>query len=258
MTALFDMRLRAMRRDRAAHMGVETFLLERAFEDCLERIELTGIVPDRTLLLGCPDPGWASRVASLGGAVEVADPGPSFALAAGGDRVVEDRWPLQPEGYDLVIAIGTLDTIDDLPGALRTLSNALRPSGLLIGAMSGGDTLPLTRRVMAAADRQSGAATPHVHPRVEASSLAPLLQAAGLGAPVVDIDRVAVRYGSLAQLVRDLRAMAATNILTARTKVGLGKAALAAAQAEFANACDDDRATETFEILHFAGWKPAR
>ena len=78
---------------------------------------------------------------------------------------------------------------------------------------------------MAAADRISGAAAPHVHPRIEASALAPLLEQAGLVRPVVDVDRVAVRYPSLMRLVADLRAMGATNLLEQRGTRFLGKAA---------------------------------
>ena len=191
---LFDMKARAVRRDRAARMGVETFLFERAFEDCLERVQMLGHRSDRTLLLGCPDPGWPARLAPFSETVTTADPGPLFAGAANGELVVEDEWASLPEGFGLICAIGTLDTVNALPLALQLLGAALEPGGLLIGAMSGGETLPLLRGAMAAADRAAGAAAAHIHPRIEASALAPLLADAGLVRPVVDIDRVDVAY----------------------------------------------------------------
>ncbi|MEO7654061.1 MAG: methyltransferase domain-containing protein [Sphingomicrobium sp.] len=258
MSLLFDMGLRAARRDRAARMGVETFLHERAFADCLERITLIGDPWERTLLLGCPDTAWPARLAQGSVHVTVADPGALFARAANGEMVVEDHWPLPPESFGLICAIGTLDTVNDLPLALQGLAAALAPGGLLIGAISGGNTLPLLRRAMAAADLASGAAAAHVHPRIEASALAPLLANAGLLRPVVDVDRVDVTYPSLRRLVDDLRRMGATNLLIARPRNGLGKAARAAAQAEFEAERRDGRSTETFEILHFAAWKPPR
>jgi hypothetical protein len=172
--------------------------------------------------------------------------------------IVEDAWAPPENRYGLILAVGTLDTVNALPEALRALGSALEPAGLLIGAMSGGETLPLLRSAMAAADRVAGRAAPRVHPRIEASALSPLLQQAGLGRAVVDVDRVPVSYGSLRRLVADLRAMAATNILVQRARDSLGRAALAAAEADFQRTALDGRSIETFEILHFAAWKPAR
>src|SRR5205085_11654658 len=110
---LFDMDLRAVRRDRAARIGPELFLLERSFADILERIELNERRFGRALLIGCPDAGWPSRVGAK--SVDIFDPGRLFAAAAGGREVVEDRWQPEPGAYDLVIAIGTLDTVNELP-----------------------------------------------------------------------------------------------------------------------------------------------
>src|SRR5262249_26269187 len=148
---------------------------------------------------------------------------------------VEDAW-LPPEGaYDLVLALGTLDTTNDLPLALRLVRYAMRADALFVGALSGGDTLPQLRSAMRAADAISGAAAPHVHPRVEASALAPLLTEAGFVHPVVDVDRAAVSYRSLERLVADLRGMGATNILSARPRF-VGRVAREAAIRSFADA----------------------
>ena len=190
--------------------------------------------------------------------MDVLDPGPLFAAAAGGETIVEDHWQPEVGGYDLVLAIGTLDTVNELPVALRLLRTAMRADALLIGAMSGGETLPQLRAAMRAADLQAGAAAPHVHPRVEASMLAPLLSAAGFVNPVVDVDRVPVSYASLDTLVADLRAMGATNILASRPHIFVTRSAFASASRHFVDAGKDGRTVETFEILHFAAWTPAR
>lgn len=257
MTYLFDPTLRALRRDRAARMGPEMFLFERAFADCLERIGMLNLVQGSALLLGCPDPGWKTRLQALGGRVDVLDPGPAFAARAGGKVVLEDKWPATSR-YELIVAIGTLDTVNNLPLALYALGVALEPGGVLIGAMSGGETLPLLRSAMGAADRSIGAASPHIHPRIEPAALASLLQQAGLSQPVIDVDRISASYASIGQLVRDLRSMGATNILAERSRRYLGKRAVAAAEEDFAAAAENGRARETFEILHFAAWKPER
>lgn len=243
-----------MRRDRAARMGVELFLYERAFADCLERVQLMQRRFPSVLVIGCPDARWPARLRAVAESVEVLDPGPLFAKAASGRTFDEDSWAAQQSKYDLVVAIGTLDTVDDLPRALRSIRGAITDTGILIGAVSGGETLPRLRAAMRAADEASGEALPHVHPRIEASALAPLLASAGFANPVVDVDRVPVAYGSLEQLIHDLRAMGATNLLQARSRKPISRAGRHAAIRNFDQAGDGGRTIETLEILHFAGW----
>jgi NADH dehydrogenase [ubiquinone] 1 alpha subcomplex assembly factor 5 len=254
---LFDMKLRAMRRDRAARTGVEMFLYEHAFVDCLERIELIQRRFERALLIGCPDARWPERLRSLAGDVEVRDPGPLFAERAHGELLVEDAWVPREGANDLVLAVGSLDSINDLPLALRLIRHAMRSDAVLMGALSGGGTLPQLRRAMRSADAVSGLAMPHVHPRVEAAALAPLLQEAGFVRPVVDVDRVTVSYRSLERLVGDLRSMGTTNVLHARPRA-VGRAGRSAATRAFVEAGDGSRTLETFEILHFAAFTPAK
>ncbi|MGZ2412957.1 methyltransferase family protein [Sphingomonas sp. F9_3S_D5_B_2] len=254
---LFDMELRARRRDRAARSGPELFLLERVFRDVVERLEMMQRTFERAILIGCPDPIWPELLRRVVRNVEVLDPGPAFAAAADGETIIEDRW--EPEGgrYDLAIAIGTLDTVNDLPRALIGIRFALARDGLLIGAFSGGDTLPQLRSAMRAADQVGGLAAPHVHPRVEPGALSGLLSAAGFERPVVDVDRIPVAYGSFDRLVADLRRMGATNLLSARSRRSLSRAERDAGAAAFAAAGEGGRTTEIFEVLHFAGWTPA-
>ena len=249
------MGLRARRRDRAARSGVELFLYERVFADCLDRLALVQRRFDHALLIGCPDPSWPARLGDRAERIDVRDPGSLFAEAAGGQCIVEDRWPPPRGAYDLVVAIGTLDTVNDLPLALRLIVEAMTEDAMLIGAISGGETLPLLRNAMRAADAVTGIAAPHIHPRVEASALAPLLSAAGLSMPVVDVDRVEVSYRSFERLISDLRAMAATNILVERPARSVSRPALKAAKRAFEERGTDGRTTEVFEILHFSAWK---
>lgn len=253
---IFDLRARALRRDRAFNSGPELFLYERIFEDCLERIALHGRSFLSCLLIGCPDPRWPVRLGEVSALVEVVDPGTLFANAAGGTAIIEDNWTPASGIFDLCIAIGTLDAVNDLPRALQAIRISLKPGSLLIGAMAGGNTLPQLRSAMHAADQIMGASSPHVHPRIEAAAVAPLLTASGFVDPVVDIDRVDVSYVSFERLVEDLRAMGATNILSSRSRRPLSRMARAAAAAAFESAARDGRTTETFEVIHFAAWAP--
>lgn len=251
---IFDMGLRACRRDRACRAGPQLFLHERAFDDVVDRLSLVRRGFRSALLVGCPDPEWKGRLAQFAETVEVVEPGACFAARAGGACVVEDAMNLVVGGHDLCVAIGTLDTVNDLPQALLRIRLALGEGALLIGAIAGGDSLPRLRAAMRAADQRQGAASAHVHPRIGASALAGLLAAAGFIDPVVDVDRVRVSYSSLAGLVRDLRSMGATNVLAARSRTPLSKAAVEAAALAFAPGDTEAKAIERFDILHFAAW----
>lgn len=237
-------------------MGPELFLYERAFSDCLDRISLVRRRFRSALLIGCPDPIWPERLGGLADRVEIVDPGPRFAEAAGGTCIIEDAWAPPVAAYDLGIAIGTLDTVNDLPGALQRLRFALTTDALLLGAITGGHSLPKLRAAMHAADQLTKIASPHVHPRIEASALAGLLSSAGFVMPVVDVDRVAASYQSLQRLVDDVRRMGATNVLHSRSTTPFSRRAYEAAARSFAEAGTNGRTTETFEILHFAAWTP--
>ena len=252
------MRLRALRRDRAFRRGADFYLHQRAFADCLDRLTFVSRRFNSALLVGCPDPSWPQQLRAHAANVTVIEPGPEFARAAGAICVAEDQSIPPPHTFDLCLAMGTLDTVNDLPVALGSIRSSLRPDSLLMGAMAGGESLPQLRAAMFAADQQLGSASPHVHPRVDAPSLASLLSACGFVMPVVDIDRVQLSYGSLGSLVADLRGMAAGNILHARSRRPLSRAALAAAEASFtAAAGEGGRTLELIEILHFAAWTAA-
>jgi NADH dehydrogenase [ubiquinone] 1 alpha subcomplex assembly factor 5 len=252
-TPLFDHQLRALRRDRAVRSGTENFLYDRAFDDCLERMADIRSDFREVLLVGCPNPDWPRRLGAR--RVAVVEPGPLMAIRAGGQCADLESLPFDGDSFDLVITTGVLDTANNLPLAAAALHLVLKPGGLLLGAIAGGQSLPRLRHAMLAADAIAGQAIPHVHPRIEASSLAHLLTDAGFAMPVVDIDRVALSYGSLDGLVRDFRAMGATNILSTRSRRPLSRSALEKARTAFLDGTGG--AAEQVEILHFAAWKPA-
>ena len=131
---LFDHRLRALRRDRAARSGIETFLYDRAFADCMDRLsDVRGGFAD-ALLIGCPDPAWPKRVEATH--VSVVDPGPLMAGHAGGQCADPETLPFDGESFDLVITIGLLETANDLRLAAAALHLLLKPGGLLLGAVA--------------------------------------------------------------------------------------------------------------------------
>jgi SAM-dependent methyltransferase len=234
-------------------MGIETFLYDRAFDDCLDRLADIQGEFQTVLLAGCPNEAWPQRLGAK--EIKVIDPGPLMAERAGGQCADLETLRFEANSFDLCLSIGLLETANNLPLAAAALHMVLKPGGLLLGAIAGGDSLPRLRKAMLAADAASGQASPHVHPRIEAAGLAHLLTSAGFAMPVVDVDRVELAYGSLDSLVRDLRAMGATNVLRARSRYFPDRAGLESARAAFLGG--EERVTEQMEILHFAAWKVA-
>jgi hypothetical protein len=250
---LFDRQLRALRRDRAARIGPELFLLARAFDECLDRLRDISRPFGRALLLGCPSAEWPRRLGAIAAEVDVLDPGTLFAQNAGGAQVEEDHHDFGERRYDLCLAIGTLDTVNDLPLALQLLRRSLRTDAPLIGAIAGGNSLPALRASLIEAGRTEGKVVARTHPRIEPASLAQLLGAAGFAMPVVDVDRVRLRYADLGTLVRDLRGMAATAVLAERPPP-LSKVDAKQAHKAFSAQATDGRTEEIVEILHFIAW----
>jgi SAM-dependent methyltransferase len=255
----FDRRLRRIRRDRAAPIFEGADYLHRlAAEELLDRLGSVTREFRTALDLGCFGGYVADRLRNTGIEVTCADPGFRFADAAEGVQADEDRLPFADGAFDLVISVGALDSVNDLPGALTLIRRALRPDGLFLAAFAGAGSLPRLRNAMSAADAAVGAASPRIHPQIDVRAAGDLLTRAGFKLQVSDSDPVEVRFSSLMALVRDLRAMGATNILAARSKLPIGRHGLAAAMATFeAQADPDGKTSEWFEIVYLTGWAPS-
>jgi SAM-dependent methyltransferase len=255
----FDRALRRRRRDRAARRFADADYLHRmAADDLLERLDSVTRRFDRALDLGCGGGYLTEALRARGIEVVAADPGLAFARAADGVQCDEDRLPFADGSFDLVVSLGALDNVNDLPGALILIRRALKSDGLFLGAFAGAGTLPRLRGAMLAADAAEGGAAPRIHPQIDVRAAGDLLTRAGFTLPVVDCHGVDVRFPSLPALVRDLRAMGATNVLANRSIRPLGRFALGAAMADFAAHADPDGKTaERFEIIHLLGWAPA-
>ena len=178
------------------------------------------------------------------GALAAAFPG---ALSAEPTEGFDEEQPLRFTGFDFIASLGTLDTVNDLPGALVHLRNALAPGGLLIASFIGAGSLPALRSAMLVADGDRPA--PRVHPMVDVRAGAQLAQRAGLADPVADGRSLTVRFSSLDRLVGDLRAQGLGNVL-ARPGPAASREAVDVARQVFGSGTE-----ETFEIVTLTGWK---
>jgi SAM-dependent methyltransferase len=255
----FDRLLRRQRRDRAAALGGDgDYLHRRAAEELLARLDLVKRRFTAALDLGCGAGVLTEALRARGIETEAADAGAAFAHAAGGVQCDEDRLPFAPASFDLVVSAGVLDTVNDLPGALIQIRRVLKPDGLFLAAFAGAGSLPRLRAALRAAEEAEGCpAAPRLHPQIDVRAAGDLLVRAGFALPVADGDVETVRFSSLASLVADLRAMAATNVLLGRAKQPFGRTGLAAATAAFAAAADaDGKTAERFAIVYLSGWAP--
>lgn len=176
---------------------------------------------------------------------------------AGPDAILceEDRLPFDPGSFDLVLSIGTLDSVNDLPGALIQIRRALRPDGLFLGSMFGAGSLAVLKRCMIAADGARTAA--HIHPQIDVRSAGDLLSRAGFAMPVADGDRLTLRYADPMRLVRDIREAGTGNALTGDRAI-IGKAGLTRMFEAWMGAAEaDGKVSERLEFISLSGWVPA-
>src|SRR6185437_941405 len=173
--------------------------------------------------------------------------------------VDEEALPFAPESFDLIVSVLSLHAVNDLPGALIQICRALKPDGLFIAALFGGETLHELRAAFAIGESETtGGVSPRVSPFADVRDLGGLLQRAGFALPVADLERTTVRYASFDSLVADLRALGETNVLTQRSNRILRRDTLAAALAHYrANHADaEGRIAATFDVIYLAGWAP--
>ena len=242
---LFDHALLARRIARAKKLGAATFLLDRVAEDMAER--LAAVNREFAEVADIWTPGEGLSLPDRLGEVRHID------IAA------DEMLPLAPASLDLALSALAFQFVNDLPGVLAQIRRALRPDGLLLAALIGGDTLTELRQSFAAAEAEcEGGVSPRVAPFGDLRDIGGLLQRAGLALPVTDVDRVVVRYDNAFILMGDLRRMGATNILLERRhKPTLRTTMLRMAQIYAERFADPDgRIRATFDIVWLSAWAP--
>jgi SAM-dependent methyltransferase len=250
-----------VRQQRAYSLGPETFLLDRVADDLGERLSAVLRRFEIAVDLGTPTDGVRRALAASGKVTTIV----AAEFRTGSDRSFlrvgadEETLPFADGSLDLVTSALTLQFVNDLPGTLIQIRRALKPDGLLLAALVGGESLAELREAIGAAESEiEGGISPRVAPFADVRELGTLLQRAGFALPVIDNERLVVRYDSVFALMRDLRRMGATNVLHERRRKPLKRATLRRMTEIYAERFSDadGRLRASFEIVWLSGWAP--
>lgn len=263
---IFDQRLLRTRRDRIAARGLADgidFLLARVADDFVDRLDIVRRDFPVGANIGAYQGLLSDRLRDLPNIGKMIDVEASLECLGLSDglKVVanDDALPFAAQSLDLAVSGLSLQLVNDIPGALAQINRALKPDGLLLAALLGGETLKELRESWLLAESELyGGASPRVAPFADVRELGGLLQRAGFALPVADNDILRVTYASPLALMRDIKAMAASNMLTERQRTPVSRRLLFRAceiyQERFGLA--DGRVPATFEIVTLTGWAP--
>ncbi len=259
---VFDRRLHRQHRARAAaDFGAHDFLFQEVAERLSDRLMDVDRTFAQALVVGGRG-GLPPELVGAGRKVESAvtmDLAPAF--AAPGPALVGDEefLPIAEASVDLVFSVLSLHWVNDLPGALVQMRRALKPDGLLLVAILGGDTLfELRQSLMEAEMEVENGVSPRVSPFADVRDAGALLQRAGFALPVTDSDTITVSYGNPFRLLQDLRGMGEQNVVHQRRHTFLRRETLMRAMALYGEkfAGPDGRVPATFQIIQMTGWTP--
>lgn len=261
---LIDRDLLDRRRARfAAGAGAHDFLLQRVADDFAERLAVVRREFPLAVELGAHHGVIGRRLKDLpeiGTVVAVERTRPLLGACAGPKLAAdEELLPFADHSLDLVVSGLSLQFVNDLPGTLKQITRALKPDGLLLAALIGGDSLVELRAAWLQAESETaGGVSPRVMPMIDVRDAGGLLQRAGFALPVADSDVVTVTYASPLALMQELKAMGASNALTDRRKVPVRRETLMRAAEIYADrfGVNGGRVRATFEIITLTAWAP--
>jgi NADH dehydrogenase [ubiquinone] 1 alpha subcomplex assembly factor 5 len=261
---LFDSLAQRRNRQRAATgYGAFGFLKDEAALRLADRIELMRRDFPLCLDLGAHDGRLMRHLRPLGkiGTMIEADPAAGFAAAAGPRFVVHEMadLPYRDASFDAVFSCLNLHWVDDLPGLMMQIRRLLKPDGLCLVNLLGGNSLYELRAALAAADHEiTGGAYPRCAPMADIRDIGGLLGRAGLALPVADSDRLTVTYPNMFRLMADLRGMGEQNAMRGRPKHPTSRRLFLRAAEIYASRFGraDGSIPASFEIVTLTGWAP--
>ncbi len=261
---VFDRAVVRRRRDRAAaRLAAHDFLYREVADRLADRLADVNRRCPRALDPGCQTGALAAALEGRGGietmghcdlSAEMAALAPAPAVA--GD---EEALPFAEGAFDLVLSSLSLHWVNDLPGALSQIRRALKPDGLFLAAMPGGETLKELRQALAEAEiAGEGGLSPRISPFVEVRDAGNLLVRAGFALPVADIETITVSYPDPLAVVRDLRGAGEANAVLERRRGPSRRTTLFSALARYGELYGDadGRVPATVQVIYLTAWAP--
>ncbi|WP_350335421.1 methyltransferase domain-containing protein [Coralliovum pocilloporae] len=250
----FAIQARALR----YHGNKATFLYEAAVDDILDRLSVISRDFAQTVALTDPTGYLSTGLRALPNIGQITRT--AWSQDQDPDLVTDEEvLPFSRETLNLIVSPIALQWANDLPGILIQARRALKPDGLLIGSMLGGETLYELRDVLTTAELElrDGAAL-RVIPSLDIQTMGGLLQRTGFSLPVIDQDAITVRYSTFIDLIRDIRAMGGTSAFADKRTPALNRSILHRAEALYQEKYSDSdgRIRATFQIISFSGWAP--
>ena len=265
---VFDRQILKLRRDRAATKAQDyNFLFAETAERLADRLDDTTRKFPLAVDLGCHS-GELGRIIGKRGGIETfyqSDISARYAQRAhasnGKATLVADEefLPFAEGSLDLILSNLSLHWVNDLPGMVLQARRALKPDGLLLACMLGGDTLrDLREALMTAEAEEEGGVSPRVSPFVDVKDAGALLQRSGFALPVVDADDITIDYPDALKLMRDLSGMGESNLIAKRSKKFTKRSTLARAAAIYheRHARADGRIHAKFQVIYLTAWAP--
>lgn len=256
---IFDTHLLRLRLLRAQRCGFIDFLYSRLHEDFLERLKPITREFHKIVDLGTPLPLNTHNLSSLFPKADIS----RFSIISEKNAYLLfeniEKLPEDINQSDLIFSLGALQVVNDLPGLLIQIRRNLKPDGLFLACLLGGETLVELKQSFSLAESNIlGGISPRIAPFPDLFSLGSLLQRAGFTLPVVDSDRITVRYDHAFALIKDLRLMGMSNPLQAQSRKPLNqKVFQKMAEIYQENYSDaDGRIRATFDIIWILGWAP--
>ena len=262
---VFDCETLVRNKQRAAkNIENHNFLFNWALDNTHDRLEIIKRDFPQTALIGARHSKTVAERIKIGKNIRnltILDTSPSLLDQQTETKITitEEFLPLPPQSLDMIISNLELHSINDVPGMLIQIKQALKPDGLFIATLFGGDTLTELRQCIAQAEVSIyGGISPHIFPFADKQQMGSVMQRAGFALPVIDSDIITVTYNDIFKLMTDIRGMGEGNAVKARDKKPLSRAVLMEAarlyQERFSD--PDGRIRATFEIIFLLGWAP--
>ena len=254
-TEIFNRSRRRSFRSRAySRTGSNHFLLEHMANEAIERLGIIKRTFNHCLVIGPAGPILKAQLQALGIRTVIADIVVGTVDKQTSVVCDEDRLPFADGTFDLILNIGVIDTVNDLPGMLILTRRILKPDGLLLGAFVGAESLTTLKSVLIEAEGDRVA--PHLHPQIDIRTFGDLLTRAGMALPVVDSETLTVRYSSFRRLIEDIRDWGGENALESHAWP-IRRATYKRAIEAFAHrAKADGKTSEHLEIIYICAWSP--